>query len=86
MVAISERIAGQHREVEQLKSGVRDWAAARQAEIERQASALVERELALDAEQDAFRQAEHRWSTDRRRYEQQIRDLTGQLRTLPVAA
>jgi len=86
LVAISERIAGQHREVEQLKSGVRDWAAARQEEIERQAAALVERELALDAEQDSFRQAEHRWSADRRRYEQQIRDLTGQLRTLPVAA
>jgi hypothetical protein len=86
LVEISERIASQHREIEQLKNGVRDWAAARQAEIERQAAALVERELVLDAEQDAFRQAEQRWSADRRRYEQQIRDLSGQLRTLPVAA
>jgi hypothetical protein len=86
LVALSERIAGQHRELEQLKSGVRDWAAARQAEIERQAAALVQRELTIDAEQDAFRHAEQRWSADRRRYEQQIRDLSGQLRTLPVAA
>jgi len=86
LIALSEKIAGQHRDLTQLKSGVREWATARQAEIERQAATLVQRELALDAQQEEFRQAAQNWNADRRRYEQQIRDLTAQLRTLPSAA
>ena len=86
LIELSEKIAGQHRELAQLRDGVRQWATARQAEVERQAAALVQRELALDAQQDEFQQAEQRWNADRRRYEQQIRDLTSQLRSLPVAA
>ena len=51
-----------------------------------QTQALVERELGLDAQQEEFRQAQQQWHADRRGYEQQIRDLTSQLRTLPAAA
>jgi hypothetical protein len=86
LLELSEKIAKQHREVEVLRDGVRHWGFARQAEIERQASALVQRELKLDQEQDAFKDRELAWNHDRRRYEQQIRDLTSRLRTLPQAA
>lgn len=86
LVELSERMAGQHRELDQLKSGVRQWAAARQREIEQQASALVTRELALDQQQEQSRQSQQQWHAERRRYEQQIRDLTSQLRALPAAA
>jgi hypothetical protein len=86
LVELAERITQQHRELTQLRSGLREWAAARQGEIEQQAAALVQRELALDAKEDGFRQSQHAWQADRRRYEQQIRELSGQLRTLPAAA
>ncbi len=86
LLKLSEKIAVQHKDLTQLRDGVRDWATARQAEIERQAATLVQRELALDAQQEEFRQAQQTWAADRRRYEQQIRDLTTQLRTLPAAA
>jgi hypothetical protein len=86
LIKLSEKIAGQHRDLTQLKGGIREWAMARQAEIERQAATLVQRELALDAQQEESRQAAQNWNADRRRYEQQIRDLTTQLRTLPAAA
>lgn len=86
LLELSERITRQHHELTTLRGGLRDWAVARQAEIEQQAASLVQRELALDGEQERFRQAEHEWQAERRRYEQQIRDLTCQLRTLPAAA
>jgi chromosome segregation ATPase len=85
LVNLSERIAVQHSELEQLRGGLREWATARQSEIERQAAMLVQRELTLDSQQEEFRQTEQRWNSDRRSYEQQIRDLTSQLRTLPIA-
>jgi hypothetical protein len=86
LLKLGERIAQQHQELTQLRSGLRDWVAARQAEIEGQAATLVKRELALDEQQAEARQAQQQWHVDRRRYEQQIRDLTSQLRSLPVAA
>jgi hypothetical protein len=86
LLQLSEKIAGQHRDLTQLRDGIREWATARQAEIERQAAALVQRELVLDAQQEEFRQAGQNWAADRRRYERQIRDLVTQLRTLPAAA
>jgi hypothetical protein len=46
----------------------------------------VQRELALDEQHESLRQAERQWQFERRRYEQQIRDLASQLRTLPAAA
>ena len=84
--AVSELFAAQHRELVQLRDGLRQWAAAREAQIEQQATALVQRELALDTQQDEFRQAQQAWQADRRRYEQQIRDLAAQLRPQPAAA
>ena len=60
LIELSEKIAGQHRELAQLRDGVRQWATARQAEVERQAAALVERELTLDAQQDEFQHVEQR--------------------------
>jgi hypothetical protein len=86
LLQLSERITRQNSDLEQLRSGLRDWAAARQAEIERQAQALVQRELALDSQQDELRAAQQEWNAQRRGYEQQIRELTNQLRTQPIAA
>ena len=86
LVELAERITAQHHDLAQLRSGLRDWAAARQTEIEHQASALINRELALDAKEDGFRHSQNAWQADRRRYEQQIRDLQNQLRALPAAA
>ena len=86
LLALSEKLAAQHAEISQLRDGVRDWGNARQADIERQAATLVERELALDAQQEEMREREQRWNSDRRRYEQQVRDLSARLRHLPIAA
>jgi hypothetical protein len=85
LIKLCEKIAGQHRDLTQLKGGIRDWSTARQSEIERQAAALVQRELVLDAHQEEFRQAEQQWTADRRRYEQQIRNLSTRLSTMPAA-
>jgi hypothetical protein len=81
LVALGERITAQHAELKQLQSGLREWAATRQAEIEQQAAALVGRELALDSEQEQHRRAQHAWQADRRRLEQQLRELTAQQRS-----
>lgn len=81
LVALGERLTAQHIELKQLQAGLREWTVARQAEIESQAAALVERELALDADEEQHRQAQHAWQAERRRFEQQIRDLTAQLRS-----
>jgi hypothetical protein len=86
LLELGERISVQHGELTQLRSGLRDWIAARSAEIEGQAAALVQRELALDEQQEHFRSAELQWSAERRRYEQNIRELSGQLRLQPAAA
>jgi hypothetical protein len=86
LVALGERITAQHAELKQLQAGLREWTTAQQAEIEEQAAALVERELALDADEEQHRQAQHAWQSDRRRFEQQIRDLTAQLRAAPAGA
>jgi len=86
LVQLGERLAEQHLELSQLRGGVREWVAARQAEIEQQAATLVERELALDAQQEELRQMQQQWNADRRRYEQQIRDLASQHRPYPAAA
>jgi hypothetical protein len=86
LLKVGEAVAAQHTELEQLRSGLREWVKARQEEIERQAATLVERELALDGQQEAHRQAEREWQATRRGLEQQIRDLTAQVRALPVAA
>jgi hypothetical protein len=86
LVELAERITGQHQELTQLRKGLREWASARETEIEHQASALVNRELALDAKEDGFRQSHQAWQAERRRYEQKIRELSSQLRPLPAAA
>ena len=54
--------------------------------VERQAAALVKRELTLDQQQDAFKDREATWQGQRRHYEQQIRELTSRMRSLPQAA
>ena len=86
LVQLGERISDQHRELTQLQSGLKGWAAARQTEIEEQAERLVRREQELEQQQDTFRQARSEWQTERQAYEQQLRDLRAQLRTLPAAA
>lgn len=75
LVALGERIAAQHAELKQLQARMREWTTAQQAEIEQQAQALVERELALDSEQDRLRDREQQWLAERRGLEHQIRAL-----------
>ncbi|MCI0362084.1 MAG: hypothetical protein L0211_26685 [Planctomycetaceae bacterium] len=86
LVQLGERIAQQHRELAQLQGGLKDWSAARQAEIEEHAANLVRREQELEDQQDAFRQARGQWQTERLAYEQQLRELRAQLRGQPIAA
>jgi hypothetical protein len=86
MVQLGERIGDQYRELTQLKNGVREWASAREADIEQQAAALVEREITLDAQQQEVVKARQQWDRERRALEQQIRELTSQLRADAVTA
>ena len=86
LIKLGERIGEQHRELAQLQSGLKGWAAARQSEIEEQAATLIRREQELEEQQEAFRQSRSEWQTERQAYEQQLRDLRAQLRTLPAAA
>lgn len=65
LLALAERIRAQHDELSQLRTGLRDWAAARQAEIEAQAATLVQRELALDEQHEQLRQARTAWHAER---------------------
>jgi len=86
LVQLGERIAEQHRELTQLQSGLKEWSAARQAEIEEQAARLLLREREFDEQQDAFRRARGQWQTERQKYEQALRELRAQLRAQPAAA
>ncbi|HEY2411788.1 MAG TPA: hypothetical protein VGI40_06080 [Pirellulaceae bacterium] len=86
LLELTEKIAHQHRELVQLRDGVRDWGLARQKEIERQAGALAERESALDAQHEKLRDRENEWNTQRREYDRQIREFNARLRSMPQAA
>jgi hypothetical protein len=86
LLELSEKVALQHRDLVQLRDGVRDWGLVRQKEIERQAGALAEREAALDAHEEKLRGRENEWNNQRREYDRQIREFTARLRSLPQAA
>ncbi len=86
LIELSDRIARQHRELTVLQSGLKEWSAARQEEIEEQAARLVRREQELEAQQDEARLARTQWQGERLSYEQQLRELRAQLRDVPAAA
>ena len=86
IAALGQRLANQHEGLQKQRDELRAWAAAQQAEVEAQARQLVSRELELDRQQDEHRRVEAQWQGERRRYEQQIRSLSGQLRQVPMAA
>ena len=81
LVHLGERIGQQHRELVQLREGLKAWAAARQAEIESQAAHLVQRELALDQQQESLGQQRRKSESQRRELERQIGELTTQLQS-----
>lgn len=85
LLEIGQRAAEAHRELVQLREGLKAWIASRQTEIESQAASLVQRELALDEQQAHDRDERREWQAQRRAYERQIGELSGQLRE-PVAA
>ncbi len=85
LLEVSEKIAHQHHELVQLRDGVREWGLVRQKEIERQATALAEREHSLDDQQQETHRCKSEWNSQRREYERQIRELTVRLRTIPQA-
>ncbi|WP_425617806.1 hypothetical protein NA78x_001495 [Anatilimnocola sp. NA78] len=80
LVQLAERLQGQHTLLSAERQEVRNWGMARQAGIEQQARQLVEREQQLEAEQQEVRTARQNLHDERRRYEQEIRDLATQLR------
>lgn len=84
LVQLAERLEMQHQLVATERQEVRNWGAARQAGIEQQARQLVEREQQLETEQQELRAARQALHDDRRRYEQEIRDLATQLREAAV--
>lgn len=88
LAQLADRLQMQHQLLATERQEVRNWGSARQAGIEQQARQLVEREQQLEAEQQELRSARQLLHDDRRRYEQEIRDLAAQLReaTVPVAA
>jgi hypothetical protein len=86
LLDLSEKVAQQHRDLVQLRDGVREWGLARQKEIERQAGALAERESIIDGQQEKLRDRENEWNSQRREYDRQIREFTARLRQLPQAA
>jgi hypothetical protein len=61
LVALGQRLTDQHRELGQLREGLKGWLAARQTEIESQAAALAERELALDRQQETLVAERRAW-------------------------
>ena len=81
LVRLGERIGQQHRELVQLREGLKAWTAARQADIESQAAHLVQRELALDEQQESLGQERRKWESQRRDLERQIGELTIQRRS-----
>lgn len=88
LVQLADRLQMQHQLLATERQDVKNWGAARQAGIEQQARQLVEREQQLEAEQQELRTARQLLHDDRRRYEQEIRDLAAQLReatATPVA-
>jgi hypothetical protein len=85
-VQLSERVTSQHRDLTQLKDGVRQWASARQSDLERQAQSLAIREQKLDAQETERRQVEQRWHLERRDYQRQIAELKVTIETMPALA
>jgi hypothetical protein len=85
LIELSDRIANRHRELSVLQSGLKDWSAARQTEIEEQAGQLAGREQELLAQQDEIRRARMQWQGERLSYEQQLRELRAQLRGAAAA-
>jgi chromosome segregation ATPase len=81
LVQLGERIGQQHRELMQLREGLKGWASTRQAEIESQAAHLVQRELAFDEQLNSLGQERRKWESQRRDLERQISELTTQLRS-----
>lgn len=88
LVQLADRLQAQHALLNAERQEVKNWGAARQAGIEQQARQLVEREQQLETEQQELRGARQTLAEDRRRYEEEIRDLTRQLHsaTQPSAA
>lgn len=86
LVQLADRLQMQHQLLAAERQEVKNWGSARQAGIEQQARQLVEREQQLEAEQQELRAARQMLHDDRRRYEQEIRDLAAQLREATAAA
>jgi hypothetical protein len=79
LVQLADRLQAQHALLAAERQDVKTWGAARQAGIEQQARQLVEREQQLETEQQELRAARQTLADERRRYEQEIRDLSRQL-------
>jgi hypothetical protein len=84
LLQLSEKVATQHRDLTQFKDGVRQWAFARQADLERQAQSLAVREQKLDAQETEMHQAQQRWHVERRDYQRQIAELKNAIETMPA--
>jgi hypothetical protein len=84
LTQLSEKVASQHRDFTQFKDGVRQWATARQADLERQAQSLAIREQKLDAQETEMHHGQQRWHVERRDYQRQIAELKSAIETMPA--
>lgn len=82
---LAANLKRRQQELEQQRRDVQQWCSRRNEEIEQQAARLVAREHELERQdQDAQRQLED-WFRERRRYQQQILDLTRRLESRAAA-
>jgi hypothetical protein len=66
LVALGQHVTDQHRELTQLREGLKGWLTARQEEIEQQAAGLAEREAALDRQQESLVAERRSWQAQER--------------------
>jgi hypothetical protein len=63
LVGVGLRVTDQHRELTQLRDGLKSWLSARQEEIEQQAAALAQREADLDRQQETLIAERRAWKS-----------------------
>ncbi len=80
LLALAEKVAEQSGAHRAQRQELQSWFAAREAEIESHAHSLVIHEQNLLDQSNQLRQTETRWGSDRRRLEQELRELHSRLR------
>jgi len=80
LLSLAEKVAEESGTLRTQRQELQSWFAAREEEIERHAKSLVIREQELLEQSDQLREIETRWNSDRRRLEQEVREMHSRLR------